>query len=73
MAALVLTRTVGLVVVAAYAIWALIQRDVPPAARARALLPALAVASAYAAWALLRPPGITDNYTAIVIERAQDD
>jgi hypothetical protein len=69
MAALVLTRTVGLVLVAAYVFWAFTRRQMPLSARARAALPALAATAAYAAWVLLRPAETSDDYLRIVLER----
>lgn len=71
MAAMALTRTVGLVVVVAYALWAVTRSGQPPSARARALLPALVAAIAYAAWTLLRPAGTSDDYMRVVFERGQ--
>jgi hypothetical protein len=62
LAALVLTRTVGLVVVAAYAACALARRD------RRALAPVLAALAAYAAWVLLRPAQTADVNIAIALE-----
>jgi hypothetical protein len=71
MSAMVLTRTAGLALVAAYGLWALTRRDRPLAARAHALLPALVAALAYVAWVLLRPAGTSDDYARIVHERIQ--
>jgi hypothetical protein len=71
MAAMVLTRTVGFVVVAAYALWAISRRGQPFSARAHALLPAFFTAFAYAAWVLMRPAGTVDDYMHIVFERGQ--
>jgi hypothetical protein len=59
LAALALTRTVGLAVAAGYAMWAL-ARSGPLAERATRALPALAAVIAYAAWILLRPAGVSD-------------
>jgi 4-amino-4-deoxy-L-arabinose transferase-like glycosyltransferase len=70
MAAMALTRTAALPVVAAYALWALTRRGTPLAARARAVVPALAAVAVYAAWVLLRPATTTDNYARIVTEHA---
>ncbi len=69
MSALALTRAVGVVVVVAYALWALSRRDRPLAARARALLPAFLTALAYFSWVLLRPTETADDYLRIVFER----
>jgi len=68
MAAMALTRTVALPMIAAYGLWALTRRGTPLAARARAALAALAAVAAYAAWVLLRPAATADNYARIVIE-----
>lgn len=65
LAALVLTRTVGLVVVAAYAACALARRD------RRALAPVLAALAAYAVWVLLRPAQTTDVNMAIALEHVR--
>ncbi len=71
MAALALTRTVGLSVVAAYALHALSRRGASWRERAQCAWPALAAIAAYAAWALLlRPAGTSDDYMRIVLERA---
>lgn len=66
MAAMALTRTVALPMIAAYGLWALTRRGTPLAARARAALPALAAVAAYAIWVLLRPTATADNYARIV-------
>lgn len=71
MAALALTRTVGIVVVVAYAFWAVSRRDRPLSARVRALLPAFLTALAYFGWVLLRPAETADDYMRIVLERGQ--
>jgi hypothetical protein len=68
MAALALTRTVGLVVACAHGAWALTRKG-PLAERARAALPALAAIAAYGAWIALRPAGTSDEYLQIVMER----
>ena len=67
MAAMALTRTVALPMIAAYGLWALTRRGTPLAARARAALPALAAVAAYAIWVLLRPVATADNYARIVL------
>jgi hypothetical protein len=59
--ALVLTRTAGLALVAAYAAWALTQRD-----RVRLLLPAAVAIAAYAAWLLVRPAATADVNVAFL-------
>lgn len=71
MAAMVLTRTAGLMVVVAYALWAMSRRDQPLSVRAHALLPVLFAAFAYAAWVLMRPAETADDYMRIVFERGQ--
>ena len=68
MIALVLTRTVGVIVVAAYAACALVRRDRP---LGRALLPVLTALAAYGAWVLLRPAQTTDINMGIALEHAR--
>ena len=70
MAAMLLTRTAALVMIAAYALWALTRRGQPIASRARAALPAVAAMASYLVWVLLRPSGPTDSYARIVAEHA---
>jgi len=69
MAAMALTRTVALPMIAVYGLWALTRRGTPLAARAYAAAPALAAAVAYGAWVLLRPAATADNYARIVLEQ----
>ncbi|MBI1942450.1 MAG: hypothetical protein HYS35_02190 [Betaproteobacteria bacterium] len=69
--AMALTRTAALPLIAVYAIWAAMQRAQSAAARAQALIPALAAAGAYAAWVLLRPAESADSYARIVAEHAR--
>lgn len=68
MAALVLTRTVGIVVLGAYGLWALTRRDRSLARRLHTALPALVAAAAYGAWVLARPVETSDDYLRIVRE-----
>lgn len=68
MAAMMLTRTAALVMIVAYALWALTRRGQPFAARVRAALPAVAASAAYLAWVLLRPAATDDNYARIVLD-----
>jgi hypothetical protein len=68
MAAMMLTRTAALVMIAAYALWALTRRGQPFASRARAALPAAVAAAAYLAWVLLRPAATADSYARIVLD-----
>jgi hypothetical protein len=65
MAALVLTRTVGVMVIAGYAACVLAGGERP---RGRALLPVLAAAAAYALWVLLRPAQTADVNMGIALE-----
>lgn len=69
MAAMMLTRTAALVMIAAYALWALTRRALPFPARLRAALPAAAAVAVYFAWVLLRPVATGDSYAGIVAER----
>jgi hypothetical protein len=71
LAALALTRTVGLVVVVAYGLWAITRPDQPLAERARGTLPAIVAAAAYALWVLFRPAGTPDDYMRIVAEQSR--
>jgi hypothetical protein len=68
MAAMMLTRTAALVMIAAYALWALTRRGQPFALRARAALPAAAAVAAYLAWVFVRPAATADSYARIVLE-----
>ncbi len=71
LSALALTRTAALPLVAAYALWAVLQRAQLATARAQALIPALAAAVAYGAWLLLRPAETPDSYARILSEHGQ--
>jgi hypothetical protein len=68
LAALALTRTIGLAVAAAYAAWALSRRGPLPERAVRAL-PALAAVLAYAAWIALRPGAVADVNAGAVSDR----
>ncbi len=68
MAAMMLTRTAALVMIAAYVLWALTRWRYPFAARARAALPAVAALVAYLVWMLLRPAVTGESYARIVVE-----
>lgn len=70
MSALVLTRTVGLPVIGAYALWAMTRRTSAYRARVRAVLPALAAAAAYAVWIILRPAATSDDNLVFAFIRA---
>ena len=70
MAAMALTRTAALPMIAVYGLWAATRRGTSAASRARAAAPALAAIAAYAVWVLLRPAATTDNYARIVVEQA---
>ena len=69
MAGLVSTRSVGLIVLGAYALHALTRRGSRWDERMQRTWPALGGVAAYAAWLLLRPAGTSDDYMRIVIER----
>ncbi|MGH8765634.1 MAG: hypothetical protein ACRET8_07935 [Burkholderiales bacterium] len=71
MAALVLTRTVGLPAVAAYALWVLTRRSLPEG-RMRALIPVFTALAAYAIWVVLRPPATADGNVQALIQRGQE-
>jgi len=68
MAAMMLTRTAALAMIAAYALWALTRRGEPVSSRARTALPAAIAIAAYGAWVLLRPAATADSYAQIVGE-----
>jgi hypothetical protein len=68
MAAMILTRTAALAMIAAYALWVFTRRDQPFALRLRAALPAGVAIVSYLAWMLLRPAVTTDSYARIVLE-----
>jgi hypothetical protein len=68
MAAMALTRTAALPMIAAYAVWALTRRQRAVAARVRAAIPAVWAFGAYGAWVLLRPAATADSYAQIVLE-----
>lgn len=68
MAAMALTRTVALPMIAVYALWALTRRGATPGARLCEMLPALAAVAAYGLWVLVRPAATADNYARIVLE-----
>jgi hypothetical protein len=67
MSATLLTRSAALVMIAAYACWALTRRDRPFDLRARAAFPAFAALAVYLVWALLRPAATTDINARIVL------
>jgi hypothetical protein len=69
--ALALTRTVGLVVAAGYALWAITRPGQRLTGRVTSALPALAAVAAYGLWMLLRPAGTSDDYLRIVAERSR--
>lgn len=69
--ALGLTRTAGIALVAAYALWALTRRDRSLCSRAQAMLPALAAVAGYAAWMILRPSAASDTNLQFMLERIQ--
>ena len=71
LAALALTRTAALPMLAAYGLWALTRRGTDLRARAIAAVPALAAIAAYGLWVLLRPSQTEDDYARLVLERGQ--
>lgn len=70
MAAMALTRTAALPMIAVYGLWAVTRRGASFASKARAAAPALAAVAAYAVWVLLRPAATADDYARIVFEHA---
>ncbi len=71
MAAMALTRTAALPMIAVYALWMLARRGTPLASRVRSAAPAFAAFAAYGLWVLLRPSQTEDDYARIVLERGQ--
>jgi hypothetical protein len=71
LAGLVLTRTMGLALAAAYALWALTRFGQPLRERLRAAAPAVAAALAYGVWVLLRPAATADDNVRLLMERSQ--
>ena len=71
MAALALTRTAALPMIAVHALWALSRRGLPAAARMRAMGPAMVAIAGYGLWVLLRPSTSGDDYAHILAERGQ--
>jgi hypothetical protein len=71
MTAMMLTRTAALVMIVAYALWALTRRDQSVSTRARAALPAAVAIAAYGAWVLLRPAETADSYARIVLDHGR--
>lgn len=71
MAAMALTRTAALPMIAGYAAWVLSRRGETFAERARALAPVLAAVAGYGMWVLLRPSLTEDDYARIVQERGR--
>jgi len=67
MAAMLLTRTAALVMIAAYALWALTRRGQPFAARLRASAPAAAAIAMYLVWVLVRPAVTADVNARFVL------
>ncbi len=68
MAAMALTRTAALPMIAVYALWAGTRRGASPASKLKAVAPAFVAMAAYAVWVLLRPAATTDNYARILSE-----
>lgn len=71
LAGVALTRSAGLVIVAAYGLHALLLTPGSRRDRVVAMWPAAAAGAAYAAWLLLRPAATGDDYVRILGERGQ--
>ena len=71
MAAMALTRTAALPMIAGFALWAMSRRANSLAYRVRLAAPALAGFAAYGIWVLLRPSSTEDAYARILVERGQ--
>jgi hypothetical protein len=70
MAALALTRTAALPLLAVYALWAFAQRG-DLKARLSAAAPALIAVAVYGCWVLLRPAQTEDDYARLIAEKSQ--
>ncbi len=68
MAAMALTRTAALPMIAVYALWAVTRQGQPVLSRVRLAIPALCAVAAYGIWVLLRPAATADSYAQIVQE-----
>lgn len=68
LAALVLTRTAGVALVAAYAMWAVL-RGSGSESKLRLATPALVALLAYGAWIALRPASVADENLRLLLER----
>ena len=71
MAAMALTRTAALPMIAVYALWALSRRGQHAAERVRAMAPAIVAIAGYGLWVLVRPATSGDDYAHILAERGQ--
>lgn len=69
LAALVLTRTMGLALVGAYGLWAFSRKGRTMPERVHAVVPALVALLAYAAWVVLRPAQTADENVRLLLER----
>ncbi len=71
LAALALTRTAALPMIAGYALWAVTRRNLVLRERINAVLPAVAAVAAYGLWVLARPSMTEDDYARILLERGR--
>ena len=71
LAALALTRTAALPMIAGYALWAVTRRNLVLRERINASLPAVAAVAAYGLWVLARPSMTEDDYARILLERGR--
>lgn len=69
-AALALTRTVGIVLAAGYALWAISRPGAPWRGRVLATAPSLAGPLAYGMWVMVRPAATADDYVRILRDHA---
>jgi hypothetical protein len=69
LAALALTRTAGLALVAAYGLWVMTRFQASVRERAKQLLPAALAGAAYGVWVLLRPAEAADVNVRLLGER----
>ena len=71
LSALVLTRSAGLLLVAAYFVWAMTRRERLLSERMARAWPALVAVGAYALWVLLRPAESSDENATVLLQGTQ--
>ena len=71
MTGMVLTRTAGIALLAAYGLWVMTRRELSLAARGRLLLPFSVAAIGFGVWLLLRPEKTYDPNAPVLYDLAQ--